>query len=82
MTYNIYIEGYNVNQCYIRQYIEGYKTLRGLNRFLNRYLENGKIVILGKVLFTFNGNESKKYARESYTVLDRYNAKTFFDFWD
>ena len=82
MTYNIYIEGYNCNGVFLREYIQGYKTLRGLNKSLNNFLEKSKTIILGQVLYTFNGNENKKYSPESYKVLDRFNAKVFFDFWN
>lgn len=79
MTYNQYIEGYS-NDVFVRHYIEGYKTLNGLKRAVNRFLNESKTVQLGYVLFTFNG--LNKYRQDGYKIFDKFNTKAYFEFWN
>lgn len=81
-TYSIYFEGYQ-NKVYLRENFGGhYKTLKGLQKSWNNFLNERKIICKGHVLYSFNGNEDKKYYKSSYKVLERFNCKAFFDFWD
>lgn len=80
MSYGYYIEAYNSSKTvFVRRYIEGYKTRRGLEKARERFLESQKLAETGRVLFSFSGGN--KYSADSYKVIDRFNAKAFFDFW-
>lgn len=79
MTYGQYIEGYS-NNVFLREYVQGYKTIQGLKKAVNKYVERNKIVILGYVKFSFNGNSF--YNKDNYKIIDQYNAKAFFEYWN
>lgn len=81
MLYNYYLEGWS-NGIFIRRYIEGYKTVRGLERSMKRYCESQKVALVGQCLFTFTGDIDRKYSRDQYKTIKQFNCKPFYDFWD
>lgn len=80
MSYSYYLEGYS-GECYIRHYIQGYKTLQGLEKARKTYCESHKVAVLGYCKFSFNGSMESKYNPASYKIIDRFNCKPFFEFW-
>jgi hypothetical protein len=79
MIYNYYLEGRS-NDIFITHYITGYKTIRGLERARNKYCERNKVVLLGYCLYS--ANEEYKYKPDAYKILDRFNCKMFFEYWN
>jgi cobalamin biosynthesis Co2+ chelatase CbiK len=78
MTYGYYIEGV-AGECKVRHVIEGCKTYAQLLRKVSKYKETFKVCELGRVEFTYSGN--KPYCKDSYKVLERFNAKAYFEYW-
>lgn len=81
MLYSYYLEGYS-GSVFIRQYLEGYKTRRGLEKARIRFCENHKVALTGQCLFSFTGNINRKYSRDQYKIIEQFNCKPFFEFWD
>jgi hypothetical protein len=77
MIYGCYLEAYT-NGIYLRHKIEA-KTMQWVKRKRKDYLESNRAVELGYVYYSYAGNN--EYRKSSYTVLDRFNCKAFFDFW-
>ena len=80
MTYCQYVEGRG-NGIFHRKYFEDYRTIGACERAVAKWAEGNRVAILGWVSYTFNGNRERKYSRESYRLLGRFNAKVFFDYW-
>lgn len=80
MSFGYYLEGYS-NGVFLRQYLEA-KTLRGLETKRKNYQEGNRVANTGWVLYSFTGNDNRKYCKSEYKLLGQYNARAFFEFWD
>jgi hypothetical protein len=80
MLYGYYLEGRS-NSIFIRHYIEGYKTIRGLEKARKRYCERFKVALVGQCLFSFTGNTDRRYHKSQYKTLEQFNCKPFFEYW-
>ena len=80
MTYSYYLEGRS-GECFIRHYIEGYKTIRGLEKARQAYCNRFKVALLGQCLFSFTGIENQKYDPKGYKIIEQFNCKPYFEFW-
>lgn len=78
MVYNYYLEGIS-NNILIKHYIEGYKTIKTLEKARIAYCERFKVSLLGQCLFSFNG--INKYKPESYKIINQFNCKPYFEYW-
>ncbi len=82
MHYNAYLECTSKGLGFHRVHIDNqYKTLRGLTKRIQSMCEDGKNVVLGKVLFTSKNHENR-YKRENYNIIEQFNAKAFFEYWN
>lgn len=79
MTYNYYIEGYS-NGIFLMHNVEG-KTKKDADIALMEWQERNKVANTAWVLYTFSGNENRKYSRREYNVIERFNARAFFEYW-
>ena len=81
MVYQAYLEGYS-NGIFHRLETNYYKQVRNLNKGIAKICQNKRMVLTGWVKYRVTTlNPSFRYHRDNYTVADRFNAKTFFDFW-
>lgn len=79
--FGYYCEAYG-NGIRFRNYFEGYKTERGARKAAERFRMTQKCAETGHVIFKYvGGKDQGKYTQSNYIVLDRFNAKAFFDFW-
>ena len=79
MVYNYYLEGMS-NGIFLRHHIEGYKTLRGVEKARQAYCEQNRLALTGQCLYSFNG--TNKYSANSYKIIERFNCKTYFEYWN
>ena len=79
MTYNYYIEGWT-NGIFL-QYNIGGKTKKEVETARMEWQERNKVANTAWVLYTFSGNENRKYSRREYKVIRRSGTKAFFEYW-
>jgi len=77
--FGIYLEGWS-GGCFTRTHITA-KTLKGLDKKTKAYQERFEIANVGHVTYKILDSD-RKYDRESYQILEQYNAKVFFEYWD